>query len=94
MTPSAQYTSGGYIEIVAPTGYILFTSPLVCNTVYGLMGTATCTRFTSNIVRYFRDISTQNAISINIFSITNALGVVQNPPFEIYLKESSGNIVA
>ena len=31
---------------------------------------------------------------MNFYNFVNALGVVQNPPFEIYLKEASGNIVS
>jgi hypothetical protein len=93
-TPSAQYSRGGYIEIVTPSGYISFTSTLVCNTVFGLLGTATCTRLNSNTIRYYRDISSRSAISVNFYNFVNALGVVQNPPFEIYLKEASGNIVS
>jgi hypothetical protein len=51
-TSSAQYSNGGYIEIVTPSGYISFTLTLVCNTVFGLLGTATCTRLNENNIRY------------------------------------------
>ena len=79
---------------MTPIGYITFTSTLVCNTVFGLLGTATCTRVNDNTLRYYRDISSKSAISMNFYNFVNALGVVQNPPFEIYLKEASGNIVS
>lgn len=93
-TPSAQYSKGGYIEIVTPPGYITLTTTLVCNTVYGLLGTATCSRVNDTTLRYYRGISSSSAISTNFYNFINALGVVQNPPFEIYLKESTGNIVS
>jgi len=75
-TPSAQYSHGGYIEIVTPSGFISFTSTLVCNTVFGLLGTATCSRVNDNTIRYYIDISSKSAISVNFYNFVNALGVV------------------
>ena len=68
--------------------------PVVCNTVFGLTGSQTCEVQGENIIRYKRDISSSSQIAINIYQIVNPLGVVEIPAFEIYLKESTGSIVA
>jgi len=39
MTPSARYSTGGYIEIVFDPLYISIVPPPNCVTIFGLVGT-------------------------------------------------------
>lgn len=94
MVPSATYSSGGYIEIVCPAAYITFTTTVVCNTIFGLIGSQVCTRYNDTVLYYQRAISSVTVISVSIFQVVNTLGAVQLPPFQIYFKESNGNIVS
>jgi len=94
MTPSARYSSGGYIELVTSSAYLTFTSVVVCNTVYGLTGTGTCNRVSSSNLKFVRDISSSSSISISLFKLQNTLGVIQHPGIDIYLKEADGSVVA
>lgn len=64
MTPSATYSTGGYIEVVAPGPYTAFSSNLSCFTVFGLTGKPICTRFNDTRIIYKQDVSSTAVISI------------------------------
>lgn len=53
-----------------------------------------CTRYNDTVLYYQRAISSVTVISVSIFQVVNTLGAVQLPPFQIYFKESNGNIVS
>ena len=81
MAPSATYSSGGFIEVVAPGPYAAFSSLLSCFTVFGLTGTPNCTRVNDTKAIYKRDVSSTAVISISLYNVVNPLGAMTLPPF-------------
>ncbi|CDW89223.1 UNKNOWN [Stylonychia lemnae] len=99
ITPSAKYTSGGYIEVTCPAAYMSTSTTVSCVGILGTLGSSTCTRLNSQTIRFTRNLSSGLLvsffqISFSVGNFRNYLGVVTNTPFTISFKEADGSTVA